>query len=208
MTKKEPKEKRIEAIVSAAVDVFLEKGYENASMDAIAGKTGLSKGGLYHHFTSKDEILLYANQKLCEPIYSLMEQAVADPSPRQGVTDYINTYIDYWHAHKREIIFTYLSMTKAMNNQELRCFYETYLEHYIDFFEGMFKKGIAAGEFVDHEPRPRSVILIAALDGLVGYMDLDKKLDVTQLKKMLIETFVLPIEKPLSPSGVKGNLKP
>ena len=62
MTKKKAKEIRTEEIVQAAVQEFLERGYEGASMDNIARRASLSKGGLYHHFRSKDEILIYANQ--------------------------------------------------------------------------------------------------------------------------------------------------
>jgi AcrR family transcriptional regulator len=72
MTKKEDKKKRIDSILSAAVDVFIEKGYEGASMNEIAARAGISKGGLYHHFISKDMVLLYANQKLLEPCEELM----------------------------------------------------------------------------------------------------------------------------------------
>ncbi|MBP2653945.1 MAG: transcriptional regulator TetR family, partial [Firmicutes bacterium] len=55
---KEPKEKRISDILDSAITEFLENGYEKTSMEAIARRAKLTKGGLYHHFSSKDEILL------------------------------------------------------------------------------------------------------------------------------------------------------
>jgi AcrR family transcriptional regulator len=195
MTKKEPKEQRTEEIINAAVDVFLDKGYESTSMESIAERAGISKGGLYHHFSGKDEIFLYANQKLNEPIIAMMQNALDNPSPQQALNDYINQYIDYWSRHKREIEFFYLSMTKAMKSAELRSLYEDYLEEYIAFFESIFKSGIDKNEFIDHEPRSNAIVLIAALDGLIGYIDLSDKIDVNQIKMCLIEKFIQPVMK-------------
>jgi AcrR family transcriptional regulator len=44
------------AIEDAAVALFMEKGYHATSMRQIAEKAGLALGGIYNHFSSKDEI--------------------------------------------------------------------------------------------------------------------------------------------------------
>lgn len=45
-----------EALLDAALDVCAENGYAMASVDAIAERAGYSKGALYWHFGSKDEL--------------------------------------------------------------------------------------------------------------------------------------------------------
>jgi AcrR family transcriptional regulator len=45
-------------VLFAAKDVFLETGYERASMDAVAARAGTSKRSLYAHFESKDKLFL------------------------------------------------------------------------------------------------------------------------------------------------------
>lgn len=45
-------------ICSAAEKLFSEKGYIAVSMQMICDETGLSKGGLYRHFSNKAELLL------------------------------------------------------------------------------------------------------------------------------------------------------
>ncbi|GHJ39916.1 TetR/AcrR family transcriptional regulator [Streptomyces sp. TS71-3] len=45
-------------ILFAAKDVFLETGYERASMDTVATRAGTSKRSLYAHFESKDKLFL------------------------------------------------------------------------------------------------------------------------------------------------------
>jgi len=44
-------------IMDAAYDLFGEKGYDKTSVAEIIEKAGASKGGFYHHFKSKEEIL-------------------------------------------------------------------------------------------------------------------------------------------------------
>jgi AcrR family transcriptional regulator len=44
-------------ILRAAARLFQQQGYDGTSMNDVAAALKLSKGGLYHHFQSKDEIL-------------------------------------------------------------------------------------------------------------------------------------------------------
>lgn len=45
------------AIVTAAGDLILQSGFQNATMDAVAAEAGVSKQTVYSHFGSKDELL-------------------------------------------------------------------------------------------------------------------------------------------------------
>src|SRR4051795_11098272 len=44
-------------ILRTAARLFQQQGYDATSMNDVAASLKLSKGGLYHHFQSKDEIL-------------------------------------------------------------------------------------------------------------------------------------------------------
>lgn len=46
-----------EALIQIALDLFLENGYENTTITQIMKAANLSKGGMYHYFPSKEEIL-------------------------------------------------------------------------------------------------------------------------------------------------------
>ena len=50
-------DERKKQIRQAAIKVFLDKGFRNTVMNDIMKATGLSRGGLYHHYGSKHEIL-------------------------------------------------------------------------------------------------------------------------------------------------------
>ena len=50
----EPKKK---VLLKIALDLFIEKGYENTTITQIMKMAGLTKAGMYHYFSSKEEIL-------------------------------------------------------------------------------------------------------------------------------------------------------
>ncbi|MCT4631566.1 MAG: TetR/AcrR family transcriptional regulator [Firmicutes bacterium] len=56
--KRKSREERIEEIRVAAIESFIKKGYQNTTMEDIISLTELSKGGFYHYYSSKKEILL------------------------------------------------------------------------------------------------------------------------------------------------------
>jgi len=55
----EPRPEPRQEILRAAARLFQQQGYDATSMNDVAAALKLSKGGLYHHFESKDEILFH-----------------------------------------------------------------------------------------------------------------------------------------------------
>src|ERR1700730_11765238 len=55
----EPRQKPRQEILRAAARLFQQQGYDATSMKDVTAALKLSKGGLYHHFQSKDEILFH-----------------------------------------------------------------------------------------------------------------------------------------------------
>lgn len=49
-------EETVKLILDVATRLFTEKGYDAASLQDIINETKLSKGAIYHHFSSKEEI--------------------------------------------------------------------------------------------------------------------------------------------------------
>ncbi|MBC3796244.1 TetR/AcrR family transcriptional regulator [Acetobacterium tundrae] len=176
MAKWETKEKRMDDIVNAAVEIFLDKGYEGASMEAIAKRAQISKGGLYHHFGSKDEILYYANEKLNEPIYEYVRLAAENPDPVDGLRRYIRNYISYWLVHKKELTFFFLTMIKAISSPEMWKTYEDYYNNMIDFINTLYTKGISSGQFTEHNTQASAVTLMSALDGVLSYLVMNENI--------------------------------
>lgn len=47
----------VEKILEVSQRLFLEKGYDNTKIQDIADELGMTKGAIYHHFKSKEEIM-------------------------------------------------------------------------------------------------------------------------------------------------------
>lgn len=60
---------RRSAIVAVALQVFLEHGYNGASMSLIADRVGGSKGTLYNYFSSKEELFFAVSQEKGNELY-------------------------------------------------------------------------------------------------------------------------------------------
>ncbi len=50
---------RKEKLFEIALDEFIEKGYDKASLNNILKEAGISKGSFYYHFNNKQELYLY-----------------------------------------------------------------------------------------------------------------------------------------------------
>ena len=83
-----------EDILEAAAQVFRQKGFHGASMNDIAEAVSLQKASLYHHVSSKQEILLEilerALQLLLEKISAITTQNIpADEKLRLMIRQYL-----------------------------------------------------------------------------------------------------------------------
>lgn len=55
----------VEKVLEAAKKLFLEKGYENTTIQDIVNELGgLTKGAIYHHFRTKEDIICALSDKL------------------------------------------------------------------------------------------------------------------------------------------------
>lgn len=58
MARNKHPEETVAKILDVAMRLFVERGYEQTSMQNIIDELGgLTKGAVYHHFSSKEEIL-------------------------------------------------------------------------------------------------------------------------------------------------------
>ncbi len=82
-------------ILDAAAQVFRQKGFHGASMSAIAEAVNLQKASLYHHVSSKQEILLALLDRalgmLTDHISGIAAQSIpADQKLRQMIRAYLS----------------------------------------------------------------------------------------------------------------------
>ena len=64
--------------------LFLEKGFDKTSMMDIATAAGISKGAIYHHFKSKDEIIKSVMEKQGESVKAAIENFIDEAKVLSG----------------------------------------------------------------------------------------------------------------------------
>ena len=78
MARNKHPEQTLEKIVETAAQLFVEKGYEQTSIQDILDVSGLSKGGLYHHFKSKEQIFGAVMEKRILYVNNLFHELIRD----------------------------------------------------------------------------------------------------------------------------------
>lgn len=83
LTRSEAKARTRAALLAAARQVFTRGGYPGASLDQIAAEAGYTKGAVYAHFASKEELFLALLAEglfhQMEVLEGLLEKARAEP---------------------------------------------------------------------------------------------------------------------------------
>lgn len=74
MARKNNPKQAIENIIAISAKLFAEKGYDKTSMQDIADTLGMSKGGVFHHFNSKEDIFNAVMERQFEQIIETVNQ--------------------------------------------------------------------------------------------------------------------------------------
>jgi AcrR family transcriptional regulator len=72
------------ALLGAAGRVFAERGYHGATLEDVVAEAGVSKGALYHYFSSKQELFLALLEEHLAEGMDDAEALIAEPGPEQG----------------------------------------------------------------------------------------------------------------------------
>src|SRR5258708_12715912 len=83
-----------ERIVDTASRLFGEKGFDSVGVDAIMNGAGLTHGGFYGHFGSKDDLA-------AEAVARALERSVEKQSRYPNLTDLVSEYLSERHRADR-----------------------------------------------------------------------------------------------------------
>jgi AcrR family transcriptional regulator len=66
-----------ETLLSVAVQVFNERGYDGTSMEHLSKAAGISKSSIYHHVTGKEELLRRAVSRALDGLFGILDEEPA-----------------------------------------------------------------------------------------------------------------------------------
>jgi len=95
----EHKAKNHETIISAAARAFREHGSESSGIGTVMKKVGLTKGGFYRHFESKDALFVRAVARAFEEMGTGMVDAARTAPEGQALQAMIERYLSVRHAN-------------------------------------------------------------------------------------------------------------
>jgi TetR/AcrR family transcriptional repressor of nem operon len=96
------KERTRVRVVSAAAKSILADGPHRVGVAEVMGRAGLTHGGFYAHFPSKDELIVAAIATMFEGALANLQQFASGKPPAEAVAAYVDWYLSPRHRDARE----------------------------------------------------------------------------------------------------------
>lgn len=159
-------------IVEIAARLFRESGFDGVGVDAIMSGAGLTHGGFYGHFGSKDALAF-------EAVVRALEQGAEVQSRRTNLNDLVSGYLSERHLHdpSNGCVLAALGGDLARQGTDVRGAVAAYLRTQLDRIAQFFE-GTKAG---------RRKEAIATLAGMVGALTLARAVDDSALSKEILD---------------------
>ncbi|MCL7748159.1 TetR/AcrR family transcriptional regulator [Halalkalibacter alkaliphilus] len=148
--KKKPTKERI---IETALLLFEENGFHAVTVDRIVKESGSSKGGFYHNFKSKDELLYTVHDSFITYILDKAEDAYNRYStPAERLYETIRSFVMMFELYRPHVTVFY--QESLYLNKE---YFETIKlkrRRYKNMMFRLVEEGIACGEFRKEIPVP------------------------------------------------------
>lgn len=161
LTPEEQNRRRYE-IFNAALDTFLEKGFQETSMREIAALADMGKSSLYDYFKTKDEILVFIMQESLAKIVAKAEEINAQPIPAdQRLRQILLMHLEYIVDNKKHFALFALEGRRMGKKSQKRVQKGRYV--YQDMIGDIIDAGIKEGTFRQVDPLLTARLLINVL---------------------------------------------
>ena len=177
-------------ILLAAAQIFRQKGYHAASMNAIAQTVNLQKGSLYYHVSSKQELLLDLLDLAIDLLIVRLSEVKARPlPPPEKLILACETYLKILAENAdlaAVLLFEHRSLEPSLQ--------ETHFPRR-DTFEQIWKdilqEGITSGEFDCPDPSLAAKFLLGVLNWTLTWYRPEGGLDPGEIGRRIGETSLL-----------------
>ncbi|MFI6030166.1 TetR/AcrR family transcriptional regulator [Amycolatopsis magusensis] len=71
----------LESLLTVAVKLFNERGYDGTSMEDLSKKLGITKSAIYHHVPSKEEMLRLAVDRALDGLFAVADEVAEADGP-------------------------------------------------------------------------------------------------------------------------------
>ncbi len=154
-----------EKITEAALRLFETYGYNKVTVDKIVQESGTSKGGFYHHFKSKDELLFTIHDYFITYVLDKAQEAYEKWStPAERLYEIVKSFVMMFEKYRAHVtVFYQESLYLAPEFTEK---VEKKRDRYKDIMFSVIREGIEIGEFRKEIPVE---IMSMAIFGMINW---------------------------------------
>jgi AcrR family transcriptional regulator len=166
-------------ILDAALQLMHDKGYERMTIEDVLAKLQMSKGALYHYFSSKRALVEGIVESMSESASRTLQAVVDDP--KLGAVDKLRAYFDTsttWKAENLTAVTTTMRLWRDENNALLRQkMSQESMRTTTPLLESIIRQGCDEGVFDTGHPRDAAIIVtgmgLNLADAIIDAMDAD-----------------------------------
>ncbi len=124
----------LDAVLSAAIDAFVETGYHGSSMRDLAARAGMSVPGIYHHYPDKQAILVAILDLTMTELHRRVEDARRGAPTGIAEVRRIVEALALFHTHRQKLAFIGASEMRSLTAANRRRIAEsrTRVQHTLD----------------------------------------------------------------------------
>lgn len=181
-----------ERIVEAAMQRFLEVGFEKTTMTQVAELAEVSRATVFWHFSDKKSLFREAFNRLVEPFRRSLERDQSELPPAKRLREQVAVYRDFVSAQQRSIDGF---IRWAIDRHDL---HETVVTTLLDLHQrvtGAFTQAISELVPPGVDPEPLAVGLITLLDGNVLLSMFDPSKERGEIRHRAADAFIELIPK-------------
>lgn len=157
---------KVRRILEAAGSVFARRGFSEARMDEVAGEAGVSKGGLYLHFKSKDELF----DALVGYVVGLETRKMA--MARRGDGPVVDRLVEVLREYAEDMVgmaklfpFFVEVYARSFRSATLRRLIQRWIETCTGELAKLVAAGVESGELRAVDPAEVAMQLVCLLEG-------------------------------------------
>jgi TetR/AcrR family transcriptional regulator, transcriptional repressor for nem operon len=164
MTKGEQTRKKI---VAAAAPIFNRRGYEGSSLAELMEATGLQKGGIYRHFSSKEKLAAEAFDYTWKTAWETRVRDLdEEPTSAGKLKRLIANFVERRPPVCGGCPILNMAVEADDGNPILRERVTKALRSWVAFMQAIVKQAIESGEMrADVDPKAVATLIVASLEG-------------------------------------------
>lgn len=177
-------ERRKQDLLNIAYRMFIEKGYENTSVDDIIAEAGIAKGTYYYYFESKEATLEAVIEMMIEKAENIAKTALTNPVP---IPQKLASVVYAFRPNKDEIV-----ITDVLERKENIVMHDKIgkkiVEVAVPILSDIVREGIAQGIFACTNVEERVKMLLIMSQNMFdygAYSNKDIEVYVDMLEKSL-----------------------